>query len=117
MLPIRLGMANADGDQDLIVYAFTKKGRIESTNYRNVDIVTDKNIPLFVQKNFGTFYANLLPTNGTRKIRVAMLEYAWDVSPKNYVKCDPCVATPPTEQDLVQAEFGGSIETGMITVM
>ncbi|MGB4845699.1 MAG: DUF2330 domain-containing protein, partial [Ferruginibacter sp.] len=45
MLPIRLGMANADGDQDLIVYAFTRKGRIESTNYRNVNIATDKNIP------------------------------------------------------------------------
>ena len=28
-VPIRLGMANADGDQDMIVYAFTKKGRIE----------------------------------------------------------------------------------------
>ena len=27
MLPIRLGMANADGDQDLIVYAFTRKGQ------------------------------------------------------------------------------------------
>jgi hypothetical protein len=25
MLPIRLGMANADGDEDMIVYAFTKK--------------------------------------------------------------------------------------------
>src|SRR5437868_979369 len=37
MLPIRLGMANADGDQDMIVYAFTRKGRIECTNYRNVD--------------------------------------------------------------------------------
>ena len=37
MLPIRLGMANADGDQDLIVYAFTRKGRIESTNYRNAE--------------------------------------------------------------------------------
>ena len=32
-----------------------------------------------------------------------MLEYAWDVSPKNYVKCDPCVATAPSTQDLVQA--------------
>ena len=31
------------------------------------------------------------------------LEYAWDVSPKNYVKCDPCVATAPSTQDLVQA--------------
>ena len=40
-------------DQDLIVYAFTRKGRIECTNYRNVNIPTDKNVPLFVQKNFG----------------------------------------------------------------
>jgi hypothetical protein len=32
-----------------------------------------------------------------------MLEYAWDVSPKNFVKCDPCVATAPSTQDLVQA--------------
>ena len=28
MLPIRLGMANADGDHDMILYAFKKKGRI-----------------------------------------------------------------------------------------
>jgi hypothetical protein len=32
-----------------------------------------------------------------------MLEYAWDVSPKNYLKCDPCVATAPSTQDLVQS--------------
>ena len=32
-----------------------------------------------------------------------MLEYAWDVSPTNYVKCDPCVAVAPSTQDLVQA--------------
>jgi hypothetical protein len=30
-------------------------------------------------------------------------EYAWDVSPKNYVKCDPCVGILPLQQDLVQA--------------
>ena len=32
-----------------------------------------------------------------------MLEYAWDVSPQNYLKCDPCVATAPSVRDLVQA--------------
>src|SRR5439155_8864057 len=46
MLPIRLGMANADGDQDLILYAFTRKGRIECTNYRNVNIPTGNKVPL-----------------------------------------------------------------------
>ena len=104
MLPIRLGMANADGDQDMIVYAFTKKGRIETTNYRTLTLPTAKNIPLFVKNNFGNFYSNLFQNQWNKEGRaLAMLEYAWDVSPKNFVKCDPCVATAPSPQDLVQA--------------
>ena len=104
MLPIRLGMANADGDQDMIVYAFTKKGRVECTNYRSVSLPTGKNIPLFVKNNFGNFYSNLFQHQWKKEGKsVSMLEYAWDVSPKNYVKCDPCVSTAPAQQDLVQA--------------
>jgi hypothetical protein len=104
MLPIRLGMANADGDQDLIVYAFTRKGRIECTNYRNENIATDKNIPLFVQKNFNSFYGNLFTHQWEEEDKsVAFLEYAWDVSPQNFYHCDPCIATAPSEQDLVQS--------------
>jgi hypothetical protein len=104
MLPIRLGMANADGDQDLIVYAFTRKGRIECTNYRNVNIATDKNVPLFVQKNFGSFYGNLFTHQWDNEDKsVAFLEYAWDVSPQNFYHCDPCIATAPSQQDLVQS--------------
>jgi len=104
MLPIRLGMANADGDQDLIVYAFTRKGRIECTNYRNVDIVSNKNIPLFVQKNFGAFYGNLFTNQWQKEDKsVAFLEYAWNVTPVNPMKCDPCVGNPPNQQDLVQS--------------
>src|SRR4029079_19057260 len=34
MLPIRLGMVNADGPQELFVYTLSRKGRVESTNYR-----------------------------------------------------------------------------------
>jgi hypothetical protein len=104
MLPIRLGMANADGDQDLLVYAFTRKGRIECTNYRNVSIATGKNIPLFVQKNFGAFYGNLFTHQWSNEDEsAAFLEYAWNVTPINQMKCDPCVGNPPTEQDLVQS--------------
>jgi hypothetical protein len=104
MLPIRLGMANAEGNQDMIVYAFTKKGRIECTNYRTVSLPTGKNIPLFVENNFENFYANLFQHQWKMEGKsVAMLEYAWDVSPKNFMKCDPCVATAPSTQDLVQA--------------
>ena len=104
MLPIRLGMANADGDQDLIVYAFTKKGRIECTNYRNVNIPTGNKIPLFVQKNFGAFYDNLFTYQWNKENQdVSFLEYAWDVSPQNFYHCDPCIATAPSQQDIVQA--------------
>jgi hypothetical protein len=88
----------------MIIYAFTKKGRIEATNYRTISVPTGKNIPLFVQQNFGAFYSNLFQHQWTREGKsIAMLEYAWDVSPKNYVKCDPCVSVPPNPQDLVQA--------------
>lgn len=104
MLPIRLGMANADGDQDMIVYAFSKTGRIECANYRTVALPTGRNVPLFVQNNFQNFYANLFQYQWKGEGRsVAMVEYAWDVSPKNYFKCDPCVAVAPSTQDLVQA--------------
>lgn len=104
MLPIRLGMANADGDQDMIVYGFSKKGRIECTNYRTVSLPTSKNLPLFVKRDFSAFYTNLFQHQWRREGKsVAMLEYAWDVSPKNFLKCDPCVAEAPSQQDLVQA--------------
>ena len=104
MLPIRLGMANADGDQDLIVYSFTRKGRVECTNYRNVSIPTGNNVPLFVQKDFGTFYSNVFSHQWQKEEKsVAMLEYAWNVTPVNQMKCDPCVGNPPTEQDLVNS--------------
>lgn len=104
MLPIRLGMANSAGDQDMIIYAFTRNGRIECTNYRTFNVPSSRNIPLFVQQNFSAFYSNLF-YHQWRKEResVAFLEYAWDVSPSNFVKCDPCVSDPPNYEDLKKA--------------
>lgn len=104
MLPIRLGMANAVDKQDLIVYAFSKSGRIETTNYRTVKIPTDKEIPTFVVNNFGEFYKdtynNAHERNGENTV---FLEYSWDLSSSNYVKCDPCATTPPIYQELKDA--------------
>jgi hypothetical protein len=105
MLPIRLGMANADGDQDMLVYAFTRKGRVECTNYRTVSMPTGNKVPLFVQQDFGKFYGNTFEHQWTNEGKsIAMLEYAWNVTPSPQImKCDPCVATVPTAADLVQA--------------
>ena len=45
MLPIRLGTVNADGPQELFVYALTRKGRVETTNYRTVKLPTGMDVP------------------------------------------------------------------------
>ena len=49
MLPIRLGMVNADGPQELFIYMLTRKGRVETTNYRTVKLPTGMDIPVFVK--------------------------------------------------------------------
>ncbi len=103
MLPIRLGMANADGDQDMIVYAFSTKGRIEATNYRTINIPTDRHIPLLVKERFGEFYQALFERAWKKSPDAVFNEYAWDISSNNYVKCDPCATTPPAYADLREA--------------
>lgn len=102
MLPIRLGMANANGDQDMIVHAYTSNGRIECTNYRTVEMPHDIHVPLFIQEDFGSFYKTIFNRKYDKEGgRAVFLEYAWDVSPRRSVKCDPCVGPPPVDQDLV----------------
>ena len=104
MLPLRLGMANSQGSQDMIVYAFTKTGRVECTNYRTVKMPTDRNIPLYVQAKFGDFYKSLFEKQYVTEGRNAVfLEYAWNVSPYNATHCDPCVGPPPINTDFVDA--------------
>ena len=105
MLPIRLGMANANGEQDMIVYAMTKKGRVECTNYRTAKIPTNKNVPLFIRQKFGEFYVDLFEKAHSKANKEAIfLEYAWNISPQfTGMKCDPCVGPPPIFTDLVKA--------------
>lgn len=105
MLPLRLGMANSQGSQDMIVYGFSRTGRIECTNYRTVKMPTDRNIPLFVQPEFGSFYKSLFEKQYVNEGRNAVfLEYAWNVSPYSPMPhCDPCVGPPPVQQEFVDA--------------
>jgi hypothetical protein len=99
MLPIRLGMLNAQGEQDLIVYLLSPKGRVELVNYRTVEIPTDKEIPEFVQQDFGKFYQTVFQKSyELASKKVAFLEYAWNVS-----NCDPCSTNPPNNQELKKA--------------
>ncbi|MFK7756615.1 MAG: DUF2330 domain-containing protein [Flavobacteriales bacterium] len=104
MLPIRLGMANANGPQDMMIYFLTKNGRVETANYRTAKIPTDEEIPTFVRNEFGEFYKNTFDNAFELEGKDAvMLEYAWDVSSNTAVKCDPCVGPPPLYADFIQA--------------
>jgi hypothetical protein len=96
MLPIRLGTVNADGPQELFVYALTRRGRIETTNYRTVKLPSDAEVPVFVKDEFPRFYRDLFAEQVRREdMRVVFLEYAWDMG-----WCDPCAADPLTRREL-----------------
>lgn len=104
MLPIRLGMANAESVQDLTVYAFSKTGRIESSNYRTVEMPTSRNIPIRIKDQFSNFYKALFERFYNRQGKTAVfIEYAWNISSSNFTKCDPCPSPPPTIADLDEA--------------
>ena len=99
MLPIRLGMINAQGDQDLIVYLLSPKGQIELTNYRTVKVPSDVEIPEFVEEEFADFYKDMFQTSYEKERKqVAFLEYAWDMA-----WCDPCSAQPLNPEELRKA--------------
>lgn len=104
MLPIRLGMANSKGSQDLVIFSLTEKGRVETTNYRTVKMPAGDKIPVFIKNIFGEFYKSVFSTKWKAEGRnISLLEYAWNLDSRNYMKCDPCSGTPPALADLKEA--------------
>jgi hypothetical protein len=96
MLPIRLGTLNAAGPQELFVYALTRTGRVEPTNYRTVRLPSDVELPVHVKDEFAEFYRAMFGTQVERERGEAVfLEYAWDMG-----WCDPCAADPLTPEEL-----------------
>jgi hypothetical protein len=96
MLPIRLGTVNANGAQELFVYAITTGGRVETTNYKTVKLPSDVDVPLFVRKDFAPFYKALFTEQVKREeMSAVFLEYAWNMS-----WCDPCASEPLSQDEL-----------------
>jgi hypothetical protein len=96
MLPIRLGTLNANGPQELFVYALTRKGRVETTNYRTVRLPTGTELPIHVKDEFPQFYRAMFTEQVKREsMRAVFLEYAWDMG-----WCDPCAADPLSPEEL-----------------
>jgi len=99
MLPVRLGMLNADGPQDLVVYVLTQRGRVETTNYRTVKVPSNAELPVHVRDDFGNVYRALFDEQARREeLRAVFTEFFWDMS-----WCDPCAADPLTPAELREA--------------
>ncbi len=96
MLPIRLGTLNADGKQELFVFAMTPKGRVETKNYKTEKLPSDMDVPIYIKDEFGEFYKDMF----THQVEKAggtsvFMEYAWDMN-----WCDPCAAEPLSRSEL-----------------
>ena len=99
-LPVRLGLLNAGGKQDLIVYIIHPTSRFEVANYTNV-IHPDE------LRRRATACARTSPRStrrcSTRPSRrcaqgAVVTEYAWQTT-----ACDPCPTPPLSLDDLVDA--------------
>ena len=84
-LPIRLGLMNADGPQDLVVHILARNQRYEVANYPNVTIPTNIDVDKTMKNRFGEFYAALFDETLARNPGAVITEYSWQAT-----SCDPC---------------------------
>ncbi|MCB9742457.1 MAG: DUF2330 domain-containing protein [Alphaproteobacteria bacterium] len=84
-LPVRLGLLNSEGEQDLLVHVIAKGQRYEVANYDNAFIPTNIRVLPGAKEDFGDFYDALFQQTVADKPKTVVTEYAWDAS-----SCDPC---------------------------
>ena len=96
MLPVRLGMVNSDGPQELVVYALSRAGRVEVSNYRNARLPEALEVPDFVRSDFARFERDLFARAAQREgLGVVFTEHFWPVA-----WCDPCASRSLTLDEL-----------------
>jgi hypothetical protein len=93
-LPVRLGMINSAGSQDLIVYLLGRGKRYEAANYPNVTIPTNIEVADRVRDGFGSFYSTLFAKTMDKNPRAVVTEYSWNAN-----TCDPCPGPTLTHAD------------------
>ncbi len=100
-LPVRLGLLNAGGKQDLIVYVVHPSSRFEVANYVNAFIPTNLEVGDGVRGAFPAFYAELFDAIIDKMgKRAVVTEYAWQTT-----SCDPCPVSPLSLDDLSTLGF------------
>ena len=104
-LPIRLGMMNSSGTQDLIVHILAPGQRYEVANYANVTIPTNLDVREEARARFGEFYAALFDRTLEKNKGAVVTEYSWDAG-----SCDPCPSPALSFGDL--ATLGADVVGG-----
>jgi len=94
-LPVRLGLLNAKGEQDLLVHILAKEQRYEVANYPNVTVPTNLVVSEKVADNFPGFYDAVLGHTFRRNPKAVVTEYAWQAG-----SCDPCPGPTLTGDDV-----------------
>jgi MYXO-CTERM domain-containing protein len=94
-LPVRLGLINSSGAQDLLVHILGRGRRYEAANYDNVTIPTNLEVKDETRERFGAFYASLFDHTLAQHPQAVVTEYAWAAS-----TCDPCPVPALSGQEL-----------------
>lgn len=108
-LPVRLGLINSNGEQDLISYLLAENQRYRVANYPNVTIPTNLPVSKQVKQGFAQFYDSLFTRVIENNPGAVVTEYSWTAT-----SCDPCPVQPLNAGHL--ATLGADIireETGL----
>jgi MYXO-CTERM domain-containing protein len=105
-LPIRLGLINSGGTQDLVVTILARGQRYEVANYDNVAIPTNIDVTDATRGQFAAFYGALFDETVRKHPRSVVTEYSWASN-----SCDPCPTPPLQDGDLVT--LGGDVLPSM----
>ncbi|MCB9675263.1 MAG: DUF2330 domain-containing protein [Alphaproteobacteria bacterium] len=101
-LPVRLGLLNSKGEQDLLVHILGRDQRYEVANYPNTYIPTNLRVTNDVRERFGAFYEALFRNTIEDNPGAVVTEYAWQAG-----SCDPCPGPTLTDEDV--ATLGGDL--------
>jgi hypothetical protein len=102
-VPNRVGLVNAGGKQELVVYVLDPEQRYESKNYKNLFPPTNVEVDFSVKERIGEFYAALQDIIAQKNPGAFLNEYAWPSDGCG----QPCATEPVAIAELLS--LGGDV--------
>ncbi|MCB0404364.1 MAG: DUF2330 domain-containing protein [Bdellovibrionales bacterium] len=97
-IPLTLGKAGVEKEQEVSFYFVTRRGRVLPQDLKLVSLPAGVEIPEFVKEKFPAFYRAVFSKQFEKDDSKALvLEYAWNMG-----WCDPCATDPLNTEELRQ---------------